>query len=72
MDLVEKKIITESSDFRGTYIFHPGYHHSMAVDMDSLASIILGDELYRLAKSCWEIKEEGCDRIEHDYYTGNF
>ena len=70
--LVEKKIITESSDFRGTYIFRPGYHRSITVDMDSLASVILGDKLYMLTKSCWEIKEEECEHDEQEYYTGNF
>lgn len=70
--LVEKKVITESSDFCGTHIFHPGYHRGMAVDMDSLARVILGDELYMLAKSCWEINEEEHDLDEQDYSTGNF
>jgi len=53
-----KKIIKESHEFRGTYIFHPGYHQKMKFDMDNIARLMLDEELYEMTKSWWKIKED--------------
>lgn len=69
--LVEKNIIKESQDFKGTYIFHSGYDHDMKVDIDNIARVILGDELYEQAKSCKKLKEEKSKREEEFEYERN-
>ena len=70
--LVQKEIIKESHEFRGTYIFHPGYHQNMKFDMDNIARVILGEELYEMAKSCWKIKEDEKLSEEQEAYERNF
>jgi predicted transcriptional regulator len=69
--LVEKKIIKESQDFKGTYIFHSGYDQDMKIDMDSIARAILGEELYEQAKSCDKYKEDKRKHEEELEYQRN-
>jgi len=46
--LVKKGVLVEP-EFKGTYVFHPHGFDEMAVDMDRIANLILGKNLYEMA-----------------------
>ena len=56
--LVRKDILSEP-EFKGTYSFnYPRYHSDMAIDMDRVAEIILGEDLYKMAVDQYKQKND--------------
>ena len=47
--LVEKGLLEEVPDFKGTYMFFPMGFREFAVDMDRLVRVLVGQEIYDCA-----------------------
>ena len=51
--LVHKGVISEDSRFKGSYMFYPEMFEGLGVDIDRLICLIVGEDLYNLARKIW-------------------
>lgn len=56
--LVNKGILIEDPEYKGTYIFSFSNFKGFAVDMDKLFKAIFGEDLYKIAGQIWEKKHQ--------------
>jgi hypothetical protein len=52
-NLVHKKVICEDSRFKGSYVFYPEMFEGLGVDVDKLICLIVGEDLYNIARKIW-------------------
>jgi hypothetical protein len=52
-NLVHKGIIEEDSKFKGSYRFYPEMFEGLGIDVDKLVCLIVGEDLYQLARKIW-------------------
>jgi hypothetical protein len=52
-NLVHKGVIQEDSRFKGSYMFYPEMFEGLGVDIDRLICLIVGEDLYNLARKIW-------------------
>lgn len=62
--LVKLGVLEESKKFRGTYRFPPRGRRKYFSDMDALVEVLVGYELYSMAKLSWGKKIKNDDYIE--------
>ena len=52
-NLVHRGIIHEDSRFKGSYMFYPEMFENLGVDIDNLICLIVGEDLYNIARKIW-------------------